>query len=329
MAKIQTVLFLFALVGVSSSALASEAFVEKTVDVKGPSGILTGYYRRPASVNSSPVVIIVPGSGPTDHNGNSPLGINASSYSYLAAGLSEAGLASIRIDKRGMFASASAAVNPNAVTINDYAEDLNSWINQARKISGNKCAWVLGHSEGALVAEVTIKKNQNICGLILVAGAGRRMGDVLRAQLKANPANYSLLPQALNAIEKLENGQRVDTTEYHPALNQLFRPEVQGFLISEFVLDPGELLRSCKLPVLIIQGTNDLQIGIQDAELLKKAYPEARLEVIDGMNHVMKIVPDADQTANFASYSDPTLPLAEKLIPIISAFISKNSATSK
>ena len=155
------------------------------------------------------------------------------------------------------------------------------------------------------------------------------MGDVLREQLKANPANYPLLPQALDAIQKLETGQRVDTTGFHPALNKLFRPEVQGFLISQFVLDPGALLKNCKLPVLILQGTNDLQIDIQDAKLLKKAYPEARLEVIDGMNHVMKIVPDANRTANFASYSDPTLPLAEKLIPIISAFISKNSATSK
>ena len=158
MAKIKTILFLFALIGVALPASASDAFVEKTIDVNGPSGILTGYYRRPAMVNSSPVVIIVPGSGLIDHNGNSPLGINASSYSYLAAGLAEAGLASIRIDKRGMFASASASVDPNAVTIDDYAEDLNSWINQAAKISDNKCAWVLGHSEGALVAEVTIKK---------------------------------------------------------------------------------------------------------------------------------------------------------------------------
>lgn len=329
MAKIKTVLFLFALVGVALSALASEAFVEKTIDVIGPSGVLTGYYRRPALATSSPVVIIVPGSGPTDHNGNSPLGINASSYSYLAAGLAEAGIASIRIDKRGMFASASAAVNPNAVTIDDYAEDLNSWIGQATKTSDNKCAWVLGHSEGALVAEVAIKKNQNICGLILVAGAGRRMGDVLREQLKANPANQPLLPQALEAIQKLENGQRVDITGFHPALSKLFRPEVQGFLISEFVLDPGELLKGCTLPVLILQGTNDLQIGIKDAELLKNADPEARFEAIEGMNHVLKIVPDANRAANFASYSDPTLPLAEKLIPIISAFIGKNSATSK
>ena len=329
MAKIKAFLFLIILASVALSALASETFVEKTIDVNGPSGILTGYYRIPAAVNPAPIVIIVPGSGPTDHNGNSPLGINASSYLYLATGLAEAGLASIRIDKRGMFASTSAAVNPNAVTMNDYAEDLNSWINQTTKISHNKCAWVLGHSEGALVAEVTIKKNKNICGLILVAGAGRRMGDVLREQLKANPANYSLLPQAFDAIQKLENGQRVDTTGLHPALNKLFRTEVQGFLISELVLDPGELLKNCKLPVLILQGTNDLQIGIHDAELLKKAYPEASLEVINGMNHVMKIVPDANKTANFESYSDPTLPLAEKLIPIISAFIRTNSVTSK
>ncbi len=329
MSKLASLLCLSVLISITVPASASVKFVENTLAVDGPTGVLTGYFRQPDALSSTPVVIIVPGSGPTDHNGNSPSGLNASSYSYLAAGLAEAGIASIRIDKRGMFASAGAATNPNAVTIGDYADDLNAWINQATRQSHNHCAWVLGHSEGALVAEVAAAKNQNICGLILVAGAGRRLGDVLRDQLRSNPANQTLLPQAFDAIQKMEAGQRVDTTGFHPALGKLFRPEVQGFLISELALDPGELLRACKLPVLIIQGTNDLQIGIQDAELLKKADPQARLELIDGMNHVLKTVPDANRAANFASYSDPTLPLAEKLLPIISSFINGYSAGSK
>lgn len=40
----------------------------------------------------------------------------------------------------------------------------------------------------------------------------------------------------------------------HPALLPLFRPEVQGFLIDEFSLDPAKLIAACRQPILIVQG---------------------------------------------------------------------------
>jgi fermentation-respiration switch protein FrsA (DUF1100 family) len=74
------------------------------------------------------------------------------------------------------------------------------------------------------------------------------------------------------------------------------------------------------MPALIIQGSNDIQVGVGDAKMLKVAKPDAELVVIEGMNHVMRIVPN-DVKRQLASYKDPQLPLAAELGTRIIAFI--------
>jgi alpha-beta hydrolase superfamily lysophospholipase len=154
---------------------------------------------RPSS-GAGPIVLIIPGSGPTDRDGNSPLGIKASTYRLLAEELARHNIGSVRIDKRGMFASGAAVKDANAVTIRDYAADVHSWVRAIRSRTSAPCVWLLGHSEGGLVALAAVQEDQGICGLVLVAAAGRPLDEVLRAQLEANPANAPLLEQANAAI---------------------------------------------------------------------------------------------------------------------------------
>jgi pimeloyl-ACP methyl ester carboxylesterase len=265
-----------------------------------------------------PVVLIVPGSGPTDRDGNNPMGVKASSYRLLAEALAAEGISTVRVDKRGMFAS-RAAGDPNAVTVEQYARDYRAWIDAIRAETGRKCVWLLGHSEGALMASAAAEGRKDVCGLILVAGMGRKLGDVLREQLRANPANAPLLDQAFAAIADLEAGRHADTSAMHPALLPLFAPAVQDFLISMMSVDPVELVRRARVETLIVQGATDLQITLEDARLLDKA-PKTRLRTIKGMNHILKEAP-ADRAANLATYSDPDLPLAPRLAGVIEDFI--------
>ncbi|MGB6228525.1 MAG: alpha/beta hydrolase, partial [Litorimonas sp.] len=185
----------------------------------------------------APAILIVPGSGPTDRNGNSPSGIAASSYRMLADGLQAAGVSSLRVDKHGMFGS-SAAGDGNAVTVDLYAQDYLDWADALRAETGRDCVHLLGHSEGGLmVSAAAARDSEGLCGLILVAAPGRPLGDVLREQLRANPANAPILPDALATIDALEAGERVDVSAMHPALQGLFAPAVQGFLISSLAAD--------------------------------------------------------------------------------------------
>ncbi len=271
--------------------------------------------------NSDPVVLIVPGSGPTDRDGNSPAGLKSDAYRLLAEGLAGEGVASVRIDKFGMFGSAGAG-DANTATPQSYASDYHAWIDAIKAERGSKCVWLLGHSEGALMVSLAAAGRKDVCGLILVSGMGRKMSDVIRQQLRDNPANAPVLDMALHAIDELEAGRHVDTTGMHPALLPLFAPQVQDYLIGIFDIDPVEAVRRAGKKTLIIQGTTDLQVTLADARLLNTA-PKTRLALIDGMNHILKQAP-ADRAANLATYSDPSLPLAPKLVRKIEDFIKDN-----
>ena len=315
--KFATVL-LAAFVVAAAEARAAETFVE----VQGPSGILKGTMLAPAAGAKAPVALIIPGSGPTDRDGNNPLGIRAAPYRLLAEGLQGKGVTTVRFDKRGLFASGAAASNADDVRMSDYAADARAWIVEMRQRTAAACVWLVGHSEGALVALLTAQQPDGICGLILVAGAGRKVGALLREQLLANPANAPILPQALAAIGELEAGRRVDVRGMHPALMAFFRPAVQGFLIDQMSYDPAALLAAYAGPVLVVQGTTDLQISMQDAERLKAARAGVALVALEGVNHVLKAAP-AERSDNLATYADPALPIAASVVDAIAAFIAR------
>ena len=271
----------------------------------------------------TPVVLIVPGSGPTDRDGNSPLGVEAQSYKLLAESLAQRGIASVRIDKRGMFGSANAIADANDVTVADYVADLASWADTISARSGGECVWLLGHSEGGLISVAAAADDPSrYCGLLLVASVGVNLADVIRAQLAANPANAPILPQVDAIMAKLKAGETVPLDEMHPGLIPLFGPQIQGFIGSMLRQEPAELIAAHDLPVLIVNGREDLQTPASDAEALAAARPDATLLLIDGMNHVLKQVPEGDRAANLASYADPDLPLAPGLADAIADFVT-------
>jgi pimeloyl-ACP methyl ester carboxylesterase len=305
----------------TASAAAPPGTVQTFLEAPGPLGPLKGTMLLPAS-GATAMMLIIPGSGPTDRDGNNPLGVKASTYRLLAEGLANRGIGTVRIDKRGMFASTAAVADGNAVTIDDYVADVGAWIAAIRKDAGMPCVWVLGHSEGGLVALAAAQKLPDICGLILVSAAGRPLGDVLRSQLRANPANGPILLQAMAAIDALEAGKRVDVSGMHPALMPLFAPQVQGFLINVFSYDPAKLIASVAKPVLIVQGRRDMQVGVEDAERLKESAPQAELVLLPDVNHVLKAVASDNPGANAATYADPSLPLAPGVVEAIAPFVA-------
>ena len=305
----------------TSPAAATNPAAATEIEAPGPAGPLRGTLVMPAGPPAA-TILIVPGSGPTDRDGNSPLGVSAAPYRLLAEGLAARGVATIRIDKRGMFGSAAAIADANAVTLADYAADVRQWVAAARARTGAPCVWVLGHSEGGLVALLAGRQPDGICGLVLASAVGRPIGAVLREQLRANPANAPLLDEAMAAIASLEAGRRVDVEGMHPALMPLFAPQVQEYLIGLMTYDPAELIASVRTPVLIVQGGRDLQITEADARRLAGANPNAELVLVADANHVLKAVEADDRAANLAAYADPSLPLAPGIVDAIADFVA-------
>ena len=123
---------------------AAAAVAAVPLTAPGPQGPLAGTFENAGQ--GSPIVLMIPGSGPTDRDGNSPLGLTAGSLRLLAEALAADGVSSVRVDKRGMFGSKAAVADPNKVTIGDYAADVHSWVKSIRDKTHAKCVWVLGHS---------------------------------------------------------------------------------------------------------------------------------------------------------------------------------------
>ncbi|WP_261388807.1 alpha/beta hydrolase [Qipengyuania gaetbuli] len=299
---------------------AAPAAAQVAVEAPGPEGSLAGTFVAPAE--GKPVVLVIPGSGPTDRDGNNPMGVTAAPYKLLAEALAERGIGTLRADKRGLFASKAAVADANAVTISDYVDDVLAWSTLARAVTGRECVWLLGHSEGGLVALAAQERLDNICGLVLIAAPARSFGDLLREQLAANPANALILADALSAIDALEAGDKVDVSGMHPALQGLFAPQVQGFLIDAMRYDPAAMAAKSSLPILIVQGGKDIQVPQAHGELFRKSQPSARYALLPDMNHVLKDVPGDDRAANLGAYGDPSLPLAQGLVDAIAGFIA-------
>ena len=265
-------------------------------------------------------VLILAGSGPTDRDGNSPIGIAAASYRLLAEGLAARGITSLRVDKRGIAASGAAMPSETELRVQMYADDAHAWAAELRARTHARCVWLVGHSEGTLHALLAAQDRRDLCGIVLISTVGRRLGDIIREQLRANPANAPILDEALRDLAALEAGRTVPGEGMTPALLPIFRPSVQPFMMSMLAADPPALARAFAGPILVVQGTTDLQTRVADAQALGAARPGIVVRLVEGMNHVLKAAP-ADRAANVATYGNPNLPLHPELVGIVADFV--------
>jgi pimeloyl-ACP methyl ester carboxylesterase len=291
----------------------ADAWTERDVDRSGLYGTLT----LPETPNPVRAALILAGSGPTDRNGNNPAGSN-DSLKLLAHGLAAEGIASLRVDKRGVGASAGAATREDDLRIDTYVTDAVTWLEVLRGELAQSRLFVIGHSEGALIGMLAARR-ADVAGLVLLAGAGESADRIIARQLAAGGVPEGLQTESRRIAERLRAGQLV--TDVPPDLLSLYRPSVQNYLMSWLRLDPATELARVRGAVLIVQGTTDLQILPEDARRLASARSDAKLVLIDGMNHVLKEAP-LDRRANLNTYIKSDLPLAPELLPAIAEFIS-------
>ncbi|MHC5788310.1 alpha/beta hydrolase [Pseudomonas idahonensis] len=298
------------------TGLVNAAVLQRPVSLDTGHGELYGSMLLPKSAQPVPVVLIISGSGPTDRDGNNPDGGRNDSLKRLAWVLAKHNIASVRYDKRGVAASLAATPDERNLTLDAYVADAVAWGKQLKADPRLGQLIVLGHSEGALIASLAAAQ-LDAAGVISISGTARPVDQVLRQQLsyRLPPA---LMVRSNELLDSLKAGQ-VDN-DVPPALQVIFRPSVQPYLITLFREDPAAAFARLKMPALIIQGSNDIQVSIDDARVLKAAKPDAQLTLIDGMNHVLRIVPN-DLKRQLASYKDPQLPLAAELGRSIISFI--------
>lgn len=285
---------------------------EIPIVLQTPTGSIYGTLATPTAYKKIPVALIVAGSGPTDRNGNNPMMKN-DAYRMIAMALALQGIATVRYDKRGIAESAPAMKGEIELRFDDYVNDAKKWVGFLKEDKRFSEIIIVGHSEGSLIGMLACETGVN--KFVSIAGAGRPADVILKEQLSAQPA--AVKDAAFPVIDSLKNGMPVKNVA--PFLFSLFRPSVQPYMMSWFKNDPAKVIEGLKLPVLILQGTNDLQVKVEDAEILHRANPSSELVILENVNHVLKKVANSEE--NLKAYSDPTIPVDEKLINVLVNFM--------
>jgi uncharacterized protein len=279
-------------------------------------GKIRGSLTVPSKGKKFPVVLIIAGSGPTDRNGNSGAAVTANSYKILADSLLQHNIASLRYDKRGIAESTDAGTKEEELSFENYIDDAAAWVALLKKDKRFGSIIIAGHSEGSLVGIVAAKK-ASVDKYISIAGAGEPVYETLKKQLAAQPEQIQKMCYPM--LDTLASGKKL--TVVPPMLNSLFRPSVQPYLISWFKYDPRKEIAKLALPVLIINGTTDIQVSVDDAKNLHTACKQSKLLLVEGMTHLLKEGP-ADRDKNIALYnSTPGEPVKTALVQAMVQFI--------
>ena len=264
--------------------------------------------------SNSVLTIIISGSGPTDRDGNN-ISLKSDYLKMLAEGLYENGVSSYRFDKRGVARSIGNIKRGDEVKFVDFINDVKSIINHFRSTKRFERLIVVGHSEGALIGMIASRSLAD--GFISVAGAGTDYLTIIQRQLSDRAPHIRSMSDSI--IQQLRNGKIIDSVS--PLMSGLFNPAAQRFLIDASGYNPIEEISKLNIPVLIIQGTNDIQIEVKDAQMLYEASINSRLEIIKGMNHVFRQASE-NFILNLQTYGRPELPIDSSLVGIIVDFIN-------
>ncbi len=293
------------------------SLTESAITLKTLSGNIYGTLTMPKDLSGKiPVVLIIAGSGPTDRDGNNNQGLNTNTYKLLANALGKAGIASVRYDKR-MIGQSAGTEKESDLRFDDYIDDAVGFIEMLADDERFSKIVVAGHSEGSLIGMIACQ-DQPVKGFISLAGAGLPGEKILDEQMKSQP--QYIQDSYHKVMDSLKRGKVQKNVD--PQIYSVLRPSIQSYIMSWCRRIPQLELKKLKIPVLIIQGTNDLQVSVDNAIKLKDAKSSATLDIIRGMNHILKDAP-ADKEQNMATYKDPNLPLDTQMVTDIIDFVKK------
>lgn len=320
MKRIIVFVFAIALCRISlAKSLNDTTIAEAPIVLHTKTGDIFGTLTTPQKFQKIPVALIIAGSGPTDRNCNGPM-TKTDAYKMLAKALAQNNIATVRYDKRGIAESKAAMKGEDELRFEDFVNDAKQWVQLIKKDKRFSEIIVIGHSEGSLIG--MLASGIDVKKFISIAGAGRSADEVLKEQFGTQPP--MLRDAGYGIIDSLKNGYQVK--KVMPALNGVFRPSVQPYIISWFKYNPSVIIKTLKMPVQVIQGKSDMQVKVTDAELLHAANVKSELVLLDSVNHVLKKVDSS--AANFRSYNDLTIPIDEELTESVIAFIQRKKSSS-
>lgn len=255
-----------------------------------------------------PAALLLPGSGPTDRDGNQPPSLMPNTLRDLAAALGRDRVVTLRFDKYGTGRTGLGAWAGRPQDI-DYpafvrqaaaARDL---LRGRAEVARHRVA-LAGHSEGgmtALVLAAQAPRHERAAALIMLQPQALRLLDVLALQLHdqirqlveaggLTEQEAGIIDRAVDAaVADLRGGRAVDTTAMPTPLAALFGSLAgpnRRFVTTDDAVFPPDVARGLpRMPVLLTCGELDPQVPCHMTDQLASVV--GHRVVLPGAGHAM------------------------------------------
>jgi len=296
-----------------------------------------------------PAAVLLAGSGPTDRDGNSKeISGPVNTLRNFANALVDQGIASLRYDKLGSGKTGLASItNPAAIGFNLYVDEARAayaFVRARPEVNPQRVIF-LGHSEGGLIALVVADQLKGSSDapevLVLAAPPGFPYLETIQRQFtdqytQAQQAGKVTKEQADNALMELDRAiaslkqtGKVPADITTPALKQIFSPTNEKFLAEAEAYDPRQIAATLPptLPVLVLHGTKDQQVGTADVQNLMQGFQtagntKAILVELPDVDHVFKEVPGTPNPVT--DYGNPPLHFSSEAPARLAIFTKAN-----
>lgn len=273
-------------------APANQLAVARRIDIEvriGDRDSLPGTLTLPRGAGPFPVLVLVHGSGA--HDRDETIGANRP-FRDIAHGLAERGIAVLRYEKRTH--RYPRLLSDDQFTIDRETTDdalmAIGYLRQSRMIDHRRI-FVLGHSQGGMLAPRIAGRAPDVAGVILLAAPARPLLDLLvEQQRRVGLLDDGVINDAEQvALRRLVEGARAIRGGLEPPASRLPMGLSARYWRSVDAVDPVAEAKAIRQPMLLLQGGRDLQVVSADWLRWQRAFvdtPRVTFAYHDTLNHL-------------------------------------------
>jgi len=322
-------------------------YLEEEVQIKNanqPDVVLAGTLTLPKGKGPFPAAILISGSGASDRNesfmGHKP-------FLVLADHLTRNGIAVLRYDDRG---TAQSTGNYSTANSEDFSHDANAafrYLTQRPEINTQAIGFI-GHSEGGLIAPISLQTNKSAAFMVMLAGPGTNTRQLVisQARLTASAAGASEaemgpmleaskrvmtavaetpnLKQLKNKLDTVLDDATLTALRIGPAHKAAAKAQFTSPWYRYFIsYDPANYLPRISVPILAIGGSLDIQVpsaeNLAGIKKLTTQNKDVTIHEFQGLNHLFQTA----KTGTLGEYRDIEETFAPQALEMVSSWINK------